>query len=65
MRSVVVDRLQPLVAIAPLLDQAAQLLPYAQIMNVPPSTHNGQGDPVARSGCSRTSPRSSLLRPRG
>src|SRR6478609_1144020 len=47
---VVVDRLQPLVESAPLLDQAAQLLPYAQIMNVPPSTHNGQGDPVARSG---------------
>jgi alkanesulfonate monooxygenase SsuD/methylene tetrahydromethanopterin reductase-like flavin-dependent oxidoreductase (luciferase family)/FAD/FMN-containing dehydrogenase len=47
---VVVDRLQPLVQIAPLLDQAAQILPYAQIMNVPPSAHNGQGDPVARSG---------------
>ena len=47
---VVVDRLQPLVEIAPLLDQAAQILPYAQIMNVPPSAHNGQGDPVARSG---------------
>ena len=47
---VVVDRLQPLVEIAPLLDQAAQILPYAQMMNVPPGAHNGQGDPVARSG---------------
>ncbi|MGS0686281.1 LLM class flavin-dependent oxidoreductase [Nakamurella sp. GG22] len=47
---VVVDRLQPLVEIAPLLDQAAQILPYARMMHVPPGPHNGQGDPVARSG---------------
>jgi alkanesulfonate monooxygenase SsuD/methylene tetrahydromethanopterin reductase-like flavin-dependent oxidoreductase (luciferase family) len=46
----VVDRLQPLAEVAPLLDQAAQIRPYASIMNVPPSQHNGQGDPVARSG---------------
>jgi FAD/FMN-containing dehydrogenase len=46
----VVSRLQPIADIAPLLDQAAQILPYAGIMNVPHSTHNGQGDPVARSG---------------
>ncbi|MET0862869.1 MAG: FAD-binding protein, partial [Nakamurella sp.] len=46
----VVSRLQPLAEVAPLLDQAAQILPYAQIMNVPHSQHNGRGDPVARSG---------------
>jgi alkanesulfonate monooxygenase SsuD/methylene tetrahydromethanopterin reductase-like flavin-dependent oxidoreductase (luciferase family)/FAD/FMN-containing dehydrogenase len=47
---IVVDRLQPLAEIAPLLDQAAQIVPYAGIMNVSPGGHNGQGDPVARSG---------------
>jgi len=46
----VVDRLQPLAEVAPLLDQTAQILPYARIMNVTPSQHNGQGDPVSRSG---------------
>jgi hypothetical protein len=47
---IVVDRMQPIADIAPLFDQTAQILPYASIMNVPQGTHNGQGDPVARSG---------------
>ncbi|RIJ70616.1 LLM class flavin-dependent oxidoreductase [Nakamurella silvestris] len=46
----VVGRLQPIAEIAPLVDQAAQILPYAAIMNVPDGIHNGQGDPVARTG---------------
>ncbi len=46
----VIDRLQPIADVAPILDQAAQILPYASIMNVPPATHAGQGEPVSRSG---------------
>ena len=46
----VVNRLRPLADVAPLLDQAAQILPYADLLHVPKSHHNGQGDPVARSG---------------
>jgi FAD/FMN-containing dehydrogenase len=46
----VVNRLRPLAEVAPLFDQAAQILPYAELMHVPKSQHNGQGDPVARSG---------------
>jgi alkanesulfonate monooxygenase SsuD/methylene tetrahydromethanopterin reductase-like flavin-dependent oxidoreductase (luciferase family)/FAD/FMN-containing dehydrogenase len=45
----IIDRLQPLAATAPLLDHAIQLLPYAAILNVPPSTHDAQGEPVTRS----------------
>jgi alkanesulfonate monooxygenase SsuD/methylene tetrahydromethanopterin reductase-like flavin-dependent oxidoreductase (luciferase family)/FAD/FMN-containing dehydrogenase len=46
----VVARLQPLAELAPLLDHAAQIVPYAEIMKVPRGLHAGQGDPVARSG---------------
>jgi len=46
----VVERLQPLAEIAPLVDQAAQILPYTQIMQAPDVGHNGQGDPVSRTG---------------
>jgi hypothetical protein len=47
---VIIDGLQPIASIAPLLDQQVQLVPYAGVMNVPDAPHNGQGDPVARSG---------------
>jgi alkanesulfonate monooxygenase SsuD/methylene tetrahydromethanopterin reductase-like flavin-dependent oxidoreductase (luciferase family) len=47
---VIIDRLTPIAQVAPLLDQQVQLLPYAGIMNVPDAAHDGQGDPVARSG---------------
>jgi hypothetical protein len=47
---VIIDGLQPIAALAPLLDQQVQLIPYAGVMNVPDAPHNGQGDPVARSG---------------
>jgi FAD/FMN-containing dehydrogenase len=47
---VIIDRLTPIASVAPLLDQAVQLVPYAGIMNVPDAAHDGQGDPVARSG---------------
>jgi alkanesulfonate monooxygenase SsuD/methylene tetrahydromethanopterin reductase-like flavin-dependent oxidoreductase (luciferase family)/FAD/FMN-containing dehydrogenase len=47
---VIIDRLQPIADVAPLLDQQVQLVPYAGVMNVPDAPHDGQGDPVARSG---------------
>jgi alkanesulfonate monooxygenase SsuD/methylene tetrahydromethanopterin reductase-like flavin-dependent oxidoreductase (luciferase family)/FAD/FMN-containing dehydrogenase len=46
----IIDRFTPIAEIAPLLDQQVQLVPYAGVMNVPDAPHNGQGDPVARSG---------------
>ncbi|WP_433371894.1 LLM class flavin-dependent oxidoreductase [Actinoplanes sp. CA-142083] len=46
----IIDRLTPIAEIAPLLDQQVQLLPYAGVMNVPDAAHEGQGEPVARSG---------------
>ncbi len=47
---VIVERFQAIASVAPLLDQSVQLLPYAGVMNVPDAAHDGQGDPVARSG---------------
>ncbi|SDL63692.1 FAD/FMN-containing dehydrogenase [Nonomuraea maritima] len=44
----IIDRLQPIAAIAPLLDYSIQVLPYAAIMHVPPGTHDAQGEPVTR-----------------
>ena len=47
----IIDRLQPLAEIAPLLDQSVQLVPYAAVMaNVQGGSHDGQGEPNARSG---------------
>jgi hypothetical protein len=46
----IIDRLTPIARVAPLLDQQVQLIPYAGVMNVPDAPHDGQGDPVARSG---------------
>ncbi|GAA0562080.1 hypothetical protein GCM10010172_51560 [Paractinoplanes ferrugineus] len=46
----IIDRLTPIAQLAPLLDQQVQVLPYAGVMNVPDAQHDGQGDPVARSG---------------
>jgi FAD/FMN-containing dehydrogenase len=44
------DRFEKIVAVAPLLDQSVQLVPYSGVMNVPDAAHDGRGDPVARSG---------------
>ena len=46
----IIDRFQRIVDSGPLLDQQVQLVPYAGVMNVPDAPHDGQGDPVARSG---------------
>jgi len=46
----IIERLTPIAEVAPLLDQQVQLVPYAGVMNVPDAPHEGQGDPVARSG---------------
>ena len=48
---VVIDRLQPLAEIAPLVDQSVQIKPYsAVIANVQPGDQHGQGEPFSRSG---------------
>lgn len=48
---IIIDRLQPLANIAPLLDQQVVITPYAGIMaNAQSGYHNGQGEPTVRSG---------------
>jgi alkanesulfonate monooxygenase SsuD/methylene tetrahydromethanopterin reductase-like flavin-dependent oxidoreductase (luciferase family)/FAD/FMN-containing dehydrogenase len=47
----IIERLQPFAQLAPLLQQSVQLMPYAAVMaNSQGEDHNGQGEPVARSG---------------
>ena len=47
----VIERLQPLADLAPLLQQSVQLLPYAQVMaNAQRGHHDGRGEPRSRSG---------------
>lgn len=47
----IIARLQPLADIAPLYDQQVVLTSYANVMaNAQGSAHQGQGEPVARSG---------------
>src|SRR5690606_23826303 len=49
--NVVVSRLEPLAALAPLAQQHAVIAPYAAVMNMFPDTaHQGRGEPIARSG---------------
>ena len=46
----IVERLQPIAAIGPLLQQSVQLVPYASIMsNTQPGDQQGEGEPVGRS----------------
>jgi FAD/FMN-containing dehydrogenase len=45
----IVARLQPLAAVAPLLDYAIQILPYAALVDAPQAPHDAQGEPVVRS----------------
>ncbi|MHC5794897.1 LLM class flavin-dependent oxidoreductase [Lacisediminihabitans sp. FW035] len=46
----IMERLQPLADIGPLVQQSVQLVPYASIMaNAQPGDHHGQGEPVGRS----------------
>ncbi|BDI23134.1 LLM class flavin-dependent oxidoreductase [Herbiconiux sp. L3-i23] len=47
---VILDRLQPLAPVAPLLDQSVQVTTYAAVMaNAQERHHDGQGEPNARS----------------
>jgi len=47
----IIDRLQPLAQVAPLVQQSVQLVSYASVMaNSQGTEHHGQGEPVARSG---------------
>jgi alkanesulfonate monooxygenase SsuD/methylene tetrahydromethanopterin reductase-like flavin-dependent oxidoreductase (luciferase family)/FAD/FMN-containing dehydrogenase len=46
----IIEALQPLANVAPLLDQDVRLTRYAAVMsNVQPGPHRGQGEPVSRS----------------
>lgn len=50
----IIERLQPLAAIAPLLDQSVSVARYADVMNnAAVGPHRGQGEPNARSGLLR------------
>ncbi len=47
----IIAALQPLADIAPLVQQSVKLMPYSDVMaNVQPGDHDGQGEPIARSG---------------
>lgn len=46
----IIDRLQPFAQIAPLLQQSVQLVPYTAVVSEPDNVHDGQGEPVTRSG---------------
>ena len=47
---VIIDRLEPLARIAPLLQQSVRLASYDQVVAAPaPGPHQGQGEPVTRS----------------
>ncbi|MGX6603532.1 LLM class flavin-dependent oxidoreductase [Micromonosporaceae bacterium Da 78-11] len=47
----IIDQLQPIAAVAPLYQQNVTLQPYAGVMaNAADGYHQGQGDPVSRSG---------------
>ena len=49
--SVIIERLQPFLGIAPLLDQSVQLGSYADVIsNAPNTSHDGKGEPGFRSG---------------
>ncbi len=51
---VIISRLQPLANLAPMLDQSVFIASYADIMaNAQGGDHDGQGDPVSRSGLIR------------
>ncbi|KGM11436.1 FAD-linked oxidase, partial [Cellulomonas bogoriensis 69B4 = DSM 16987] len=47
---VVIDRLQPFAHLAPLVQQAVHLVPYAAVVAHGGGQHDGQGEPVTRSG---------------
>ena len=48
---IIIDRLQPIANISSLYDQQVVIMPYANIMaNVQGGDHDGQGEPIARSG---------------
>lgn len=47
---VVIDRLQPFAQLAPLVQQQVQLLPYSAVVVAPDEQHQGEGEPVSRSG---------------
>lgn len=49
--NIIIERLQPIADIAPLYDQRIVITPYASLMaNAHAGDHNGQGEPVGRSG---------------
>lgn len=50
-QDIIINRLQPIADIAPMYDQHIVITPYANIVaNAQGDDHNGQGEPIARSG---------------
>ncbi len=46
----IVELLQPMATIAPLLGQAVQVVPYQAVVQAPPAMQYSEGEPVTRSG---------------
>lgn len=46
----IIDRLQPLADIAPLVGQSVRIVPYTAVVGLEDGAHHGQGEPVTRSG---------------
>ena len=46
----ILERLQPLAGLGPLLGQSAQIVPYRAVVSLPDAAQQGQGEPVTRSG---------------
>lgn len=46
----IIDRLQPLADLAPLVGQSVRIVSYPEIVSLPDVVHAGQGEPVTRSG---------------
>jgi alkanesulfonate monooxygenase SsuD/methylene tetrahydromethanopterin reductase-like flavin-dependent oxidoreductase (luciferase family)/FAD/FMN-containing dehydrogenase len=46
----ILEQLQPLANLGPLLGQSAQIVPYPAVVSLPDAAQQGQGEPVTRSG---------------
>lgn len=46
----IIDRLQPIADIAPLVGQSVRIVPYTAVVSLQDDAHQGQGEPVSRSG---------------
>ncbi len=62
----IIDRVQPIAEIAPLYDHSIVITSYASVMaNAQSNEHDGQGEPTARTGLIKHTPRPSPPPPPG